>query len=115
MAKSLLCVQKMEKSPALPRLTGLLTSSVTIPTAKNTMVLATRMASRNVQFTELPARGDTVRSWRKRERLDTHLRSSSARDRKIRDGRAKVPTNVFSPLASVCEIKLNRPARYLEK
>lgn len=53
MAKSLLCVQKMEKSPARARLTGRLTSSVRAPTPKNTIALATRMDSRKAQLTEL--------------------------------------------------------------
>jgi hypothetical protein len=53
MAKSLLCVQKIEKRPALPRLIGLLTSKVMTPTPKNTIAFAIRIASKNVQFTEL--------------------------------------------------------------
>lgn len=36
---------------------------------------------------------------------------SFARDKKINEGRAKVPTNVESPLASVLEMIFNRPAR----
>lgn len=43
----------------------------------------------------------------------TELRSSVAIDIKIKDGKAKVPTNVFKPLASVAEIMFNRPATYL--
>jgi hypothetical protein len=45
----------------------------------------------------------------------SYLKSSWASERKIKDGRAKVPTKVPRPFASVCEIMLNRPAKYLSK
>jgi hypothetical protein len=53
MAKSLLWVQKMENSPALPRFTGRLISSVMMPTPKNTTALAISNDNKNFQFTEL--------------------------------------------------------------
>jgi hypothetical protein len=53
MAKSLLWVQKMAKSPALPRFTGRLISSVMMPTPKNTTALAISKDNKNFQFTEL--------------------------------------------------------------
>ena len=44
----------------------------------------------------------------------TVLQLSSAKDKKISEGKANVPTNVLSPLASVFVIIFNRPARYLK-
>lgn len=90
-AKSLLCVQNIAKIPARPKFTGRPTSSVTIITVKNTKLFAINIESKNNQFTE--------------------LRSSSAKDIKINDGRAKFPTNVLIPFASVSEIRFMRPAK----
>lgn len=39
---------------------------------------------------------------------------SSTNDRKIKDGRAKVPTKVFKPFVSELDIIFNRPAKYLK-
>lgn len=93
-AKSLLCVQNIPNIPALPKLIGLPTNRVIIITEKNTIALATNIERRNIQFTE--------------------LKSSSAKDIKIKDGKANVPTNVFNPFASVSDIKFIRPAKYLK-
>lgn len=84
----------MANIPALPRFTGFDTRMVTIITEKNTIPFASNIARRNVQFTV--------------------VKSSLARDRKMRDGRAKVPTNVPIPLDSVCDTTLRRPAMYLK-
>jgi len=46
-------VQKIEKSPALPKFTGRLIKSVIIPTPKKTTALAISSDSRNFQLTEL--------------------------------------------------------------
>jgi hypothetical protein len=73
--------------------TGLVTSNVITRTTMKTDAFAKRIASKNCQLTE--------------------LRSSVAIDIKIRDGREKVPTKVFKPLASVVEIMFNLPATYL--
>jgi hypothetical protein len=75
--------------------TGLVTSSVITRTTRKTDDFAKRMASKNSQLTE--------------------LRSSVAIDMKIRDGKEKVPTKVFNPLASVAEIMFNLPATYLKE
>ena len=52
-AKSLLCVQKMAKSPALEKFIGLVNRSVNITTATNTVALLIKIAMRNIQFTRL--------------------------------------------------------------
>lgn len=52
-AKSLLCVQKMAKSPALEKFIGLVNRSVNITTAINTAALLIKIAMRNIQFTRL--------------------------------------------------------------
>lgn len=75
--------------------TGLVTSNVITRTTKKTDVFAKRIASKNSQLTE--------------------LRSSVAIDMKISDGKEKVPTKVFKPLASVAEIMFNLPATYLKE
>lgn len=93
-AKSLLCVQNIAKIPARPKFIGRPTNKVIIITAKNTIDLAINIETKNIQFTE--------------------LKSSSASDIKIKDGREKVPTNVLKPFASVSEIKFMRPAKYLK-
>ena len=56
-------------------------------TEKKTVAFARRMALRKVQFTD--------------------VKSSSQRVRNIRAGNANVPTNVFRPLDSVSDTKLN--------
>lgn len=93
-AKSLLCVQNIANIPALPRFIGFETSSVTAITEKNIIPLANRIASRNIQLTV--------------------LKSRRASDRNMRDGKAKVPTNVAIPLDSVEETTFRRPATYLK-
>jgi len=95
MAKSLLCVQKIANSPARPALIGRLTRRVTATTTRNTIVLATRIDNKNIQLTE--------------------ERSSSARERKISAGSENEPTKVLRPFTSVWEIRLIRPATYLQK
>lgn len=62
-------------------------------TVKNTIDFDRRTDNRKVQLTE--------------------FQSSLASDRNIREGRAKFPTNVPNPLASVFDIMFHRPARYL--
>lgn len=84
----------MAKIPALPRFIGFETRRVTAITEKNIMPLANSIASRNIQFTV--------------------LKSRRASERKMRDGNAKVPTNVAIPLDSVEETTLRRPAMYLK-
>lgn len=79
--------------PALPRFTGFDTNTVTRMTLKKINPLAKSIANRNIQFTE--------------------LKSNLARERKINDGRANVPTNVAIPLDSVDETRFKRPAIYL--
>lgn len=91
----MLCVQNMAKIPARPKFIGFETRSVTAITIKNIIPLASRIASRNIQLTV--------------------LKSSRASERKMREGKAKVPTNVAIPLDSVEETTLRRPAMYLEK
>lgn len=90
-AKSLLCVQNIAKSPALPKLSGRTTSSVINKTAIKTIALDMSIDKRKVQLTV--------------------LQFSSARDKKISEGSAKLPTKVFKPLLSVFEIIFKRPAR----
>lgn len=63
-------------------------------TRKNTRPFANNIAPKNVQFTT--------------------LKSRRANDKKIRDGRAKVPTNVAIPFDSNLETTLRRPATYLK-
>lgn len=85
----------MANIPARPKLCPLLTTNkVTITTERNTMVFETRIESRNFQFTE--------------------VKSSCAKDMKIKEGSENVPTKVFMPFASVSEIRFIRPAKYLE-
>ncbi len=72
MAKSLLIVQKMVKIPAFPISAGLVIISVITITKTAIIILATKTESTKFQFTE------------------SHLISSS--DKKMVDGRAKVPT-----------------------
>lgn len=81
--------------PALPKFTGLDTSTVTIMTPKNMRPLAINIASRNIQL--------------------TILKSNFAKERKIRDGRANVPTNVAMPFDSVDVTTFRRPAMYLKR
>lgn len=84
----------MANIPAVPRFIGFETRRVTAITEKNIIPLASRIASRNIQLTV--------------------LKSRRASERKIRDGKAKVPTNVAIPLDSVDETTLRRPAMYLK-
>lgn len=84
----------MAKIPALPRFIGFDTRRVTAITEKNIIPLANSIASRNIQLTV--------------------LKSRRASERKMRDGKAKVPTNVAIPLDSVEETTLRRPAMYLK-
>lgn len=72
---------------------GFETTTVTIITKKNTSPFATSIASRNVQL--------------------TIVKSNLAKERKISDGKAKVPTNVAIPLDSTFETTLSLPAMYL--
>ena len=81
--------------PAVPKLSGRVTSIEIIITIKKTNPFDTVIDKRNVQF--------TVSQF------------NSTNDRKISDGSAKLPTNVFSPFVSSFEIILNRPAKYLKK
>lgn len=81
--------------PALPKFTGFDTNIVTIMTPKNIRHLANSIASRNIQLTK--------------------LKSSLAKERNMRDGRANVPTNVAIPFDSVDVTTLRRPATYLKK
>lgn len=84
----------MAKIPALPKFMGFETRRVTDITEKNIIPFASSIASRNIQFTV--------------------LKSKRASERKMRDGKAKVPTNVAIPLDSVEETTLRRPAMYLK-
>lgn len=68
---------------------------MTAITEKNIMPLANSIASRNIQLTV--------------------LKSRRASERKMRDGKAKVPTNVAIPLDSVEDTTLRRPAMYLKE
>lgn len=90
-AKSLLCVQNIAKMPARPKFNGLVIRSETAPTAKNTIHLEMRTASRKIQLTD--------------------FQSKATSDVKISAGNANVPTNVFKPLVSAFVIIFNRPAR----
>lgn len=63
-------------------------------TEKNTIAFDTRIESRNFQLTT--------------------CQSNSTSDKKISEGKANVPTNVFSPLVSAFDMILNSPARYLK-
>lgn len=60
-------------------------------TAKKTMAFAMRMAARKFQFTE--------------------FHSNSTSERKISEGSANVPTNVFRPFDSAFVMMFRRPAR----
>lgn len=85
----------MAKIPARPRFIGFETRRVTAITEKNIIPLASSIASRNIQLTE--------------------LKSRRASERKMRDGKANVPTNVAIPLDSVEETTFRRPAMYLKE
>lgn len=85
----------MAKIPALPKLAGLDTRRVTMITAKNMTPLAIKIDNKKVQFTV--------------------EKSRRARDKKIKEGRANVPTNVAIPLDSVVVTTLRRPAMYLQE
>jgi hypothetical protein len=71
---------------------GFLITNETASTAMKTQLLASNTARRNFQLTS--------------------VKSSFARDIKIKDGKAKVPTKVFMPFASVFVITPNLPATY---
>lgn len=92
-AKSLLCVVNIAKSAARPGFDGFLITNETINTVINTQLLAINTASRNFQL--------------------TNVKSSFANDIKIKDGKAKLPTKVFMPLAADLVIIPNLPAMYL--
>lgn len=83
-------MQNIAYIPALPKWTCLDTSKVTIITPKNTIPLASKIASKNVQLTV--------------------LKSNRAKDKNIKLGRAKVPTNVAIPFDSVDDTIFKRPA-----
>ena len=85
----------MANRPDLLMSIGLVTSSDTMRTVTKTAAFAVKTAERNFQLTE--------------------LRSKVAIDRKMSDGREKVPTKVLSPLASVIEMMLSLPATYLSQ
>lgn len=89
-AKSLLCVQKIARIPARPKLSGRVISNDTMPTAKKMIHFEMRMAVKNVQLTV--------------------LQSSATSDVKISDGNANVPTNVFRPFVSAFVMIFDRPA-----
>lgn len=89
-AKSLLCVQKIDKIPARPKSSGRVISNDTMPTAKNTIHLEIKMANKKSQLTV--------------------LQSNATNDVKISDGNANVPTNVFRPFVSAFVMIFNRPA-----
>lgn len=90
MAKSLLCVQNMANIPARPKFNGRVINNDTIPTAKNTIHFAIKIANKKIQFTV--------------------FQSNDTSDVNINEGNANVPTNVFRPLVSAFEIIFNRPA-----
>lgn len=83
------------KSAAQPGFDGLLITRDIPRTTRNTQLLAINTARRNFQF--------------------TRLKSSFASDIKIKEGRANVPTKVFSPFPSILVITSNLPAIYLKK
>lgn len=93
-AKSLLWVQKIAKIPAAANLLGLPINKVITITEKNTILFAISTDAKNNQLT-----------W---------LRSSCAKDIKMRDGNEKVPIKELIPFASVSEIRFIRPAKYLK-
>lgn len=80
--------------PACPKFIGLVIESVTTITEKNTSPFASNIARRNVQL--------------------TLLKSSRASERNIRDGRAKLPTNVAMPFDSTLDTTFSLPAIYLK-
>lgn len=90
-AKSLLCVQNIDKIPARPKSSGRVISNETMPTAKNTIHFDIRMANKKIQLTV--------------------LQSNATNDVKINDGNANVPTNVFKPFVSAFVMIFKRPAR----
>lgn len=62
-------------------------------TAKNTIDFAISIAAKNFQL--------------------TFCQFNSTKDRKMRHGKANVPTKVFNPLVSALEMILSSPAKYL--
>jgi len=83
-------VVNIAKSAARPGFDGFLITNETISTMINTQLFASNTASKNFQL--------------------TNVKSNFAKDIKIKDGRAKVPTKVFKPFASDLVITLNLPA-----
>lgn len=90
----MLCVAKIANNAARPGFFGLVIIKETARTTKNIHPLASNTANKNFQL--------------------TREKSSFAKDKNINDGRAKVPTNVFKPFASVLEIISSLPAIYLQ-
>lgn len=80
-AKSLVCVQNIANNPARAVFVGLVTTTVIISTKKNIMVLDTKMANMNIQFTD--------------ERSIWHSEMN------INEGSENLPTNVFNPDVSL--------------
>lgn len=80
----------MANSAARLGFEGLLINNDKIKTIQNTVLLASNIASKNLQLTK--------------------EKSNLANDKKINDGRANVPTKVFSPFASMLVMIFNLPA-----
>ena len=86
-AKSLDCVVNMANRPALLAEFSCVVKKAIDRTARKIAAFDSKMAPKKVQFTS--------------------VRSSLQRLLNIKAGRAKVPTKVFNPFDSVCDIKLN--------
>lgn len=93
-AQSLVCVVKIAQSPARAVLREPGSRQVTPSTVKNTAALARSMPKMKVQFTE--------------------VNSTRTKEVKMTEGSANVPTKVFKPLTSDCEMIPSLPAVYLE-